>query len=80
MILARIFVWWRLGGLAEARRRLRNFFVGPRLRVVAYREPWDFRWGVLPRWVSSEGWHFTWVGLTLYWFSRRVDIRWQDNN
>ena len=66
--------------LREILRRIKNFVWGPRLRFVVYQEEWDMKWGVLPRWVSSEGWHFTWVGLTFYWFSRRLDIRCQDNN
>lgn len=67
--------------IREVWRRVRNFFIGPRWVIVVYQEEWDMRFPCIsPRWVSSPGWHFTWVGVTLYWFSRRIDIRWQDDN
>ena len=66
--------------MKEVLRRLKNFFIGPRLVVGTRRDDWLMAWGILPQWYSSEGWHFTKVGVTIYFFSRRLDIYWTDNN
>ena len=66
--------------IREVWRRVRNFFWGPRLRVRFYQEPWLFRWAIIPEWQSSEGWHFTHVGVIICFFSRRLSILWTDNN
>jgi hypothetical protein len=64
----------------ETRRRIVNFFVGPHLMVTFDQEPWRFRLGIVPEWLSSEGFHFTRVGVNVYFASRILGVWWVDNN
>jgi hypothetical protein len=68
----------------EVWRRVRNFFVGPSLRVLCFRTPWIFQ--VVPafslfRWYSSKGYHFTRVAIIeiIVW-DLVVGLYWVDND
>lgn len=66
--------------LREVLRRVRNFLIGPKWAARHVRQEWTFQWGVVPYWLSSEGWHFTEVGVRLFWFSHVFTLAWVDNN